>query len=779
MKYSQMVSMPSEVSDWLEEQLEARGIDSKVYARYILSLLHAHELEVIRPEEDFPFTKLKKEEKRCQKQKKPWFKQSLDADQIKRSAAVECLMSAADQVSCEIESLVDELCKKLKEINSETTESPNSQPSKEIKIVKGPHKEKNISPQELAKKYYAAFPPLGKTEDSSNFSSNNSISNTWPSGKVSQPPTISSLVKKSRKRTKRMNMNSERPEIMKPVNENRLTQKWGNYSTESIDNFANRETVKNLFLAQTWNSFGGKIALTPLDEELRDCPLTQDVYIPNYWPDQKNIETTIKRRRLIKEENKYYPLYPNPLWSNTSYADDPLEEEEEEETAIKEEYNRPPANNVTQKFDYLEPMTPKNEQYCNDNNKNEELFSIWQAPNMISDFLQLQDDEFMKQNDFNNFLESHRLRTCHTDRLDEDNEKFQGIFNNNTINIEEVEDNTVRSAFCVYKRPSIQEQTLIQCSSKINSYSLPSYLQRKRPSTPDMYFQPLEVLLIRDELKQMKAKEKNNGSSDFNDGTTFKIESSLDEIKYQRSVSGSLLLETEFGEINKYFEYDYRPSSEDDVMSLSGAGISNENERFKVKYSVSSNDKSCQTEEGDLLESSGNTLKMIESSFSCNSSLLPEATIPLNNQDEMFDLVWSYEPQASKGFCRDCNLKNTWPVELSMEWSVKIKDIWGCPSVESCDACPWGGTKAATPLEETTMKLRKESQEEAEQLLSDLSSLQLSNSERLLETYHDTKHGNNYLNNNESDIWCFTARLREDCSLINWSTLPARHSVTL
>lgn len=40
MKYPQLVSMPSEVSDWLEEQLEARGIDAVVYTRYILSLLH-------------------------------------------------------------------------------------------------------------------------------------------------------------------------------------------------------------------------------------------------------------------------------------------------------------------------------------------------------------------------------------------------------------------------------------------------------------------------------------------------------------------------------------------------------------------------------------------------------------------------------------------------------------------------------------------------------------------------------------------------------------------
>lgn len=56
MKYPQLVSMPSAVSDWLEEQLEARGIDSVVYTRYVLSLLHRDPTDVIYPEQDLHFT---------------------------------------------------------------------------------------------------------------------------------------------------------------------------------------------------------------------------------------------------------------------------------------------------------------------------------------------------------------------------------------------------------------------------------------------------------------------------------------------------------------------------------------------------------------------------------------------------------------------------------------------------------------------------------------------------------------------------------------------------
>lgn len=56
MKYPQVVSMPSAVSDWLEEQLEARGIDSVVYTRYILSLLHRDSADLICPDQDSCFT---------------------------------------------------------------------------------------------------------------------------------------------------------------------------------------------------------------------------------------------------------------------------------------------------------------------------------------------------------------------------------------------------------------------------------------------------------------------------------------------------------------------------------------------------------------------------------------------------------------------------------------------------------------------------------------------------------------------------------------------------
>ncbi|XP_068081649.1 uncharacterized protein [Anabrus simplex] len=113
MKYPQLVSMPSAVQDWLDEQLEARGIDAVVYTRYILSLLQRDTL-------DLPDDLL-----------------SLSSNKNKK---------------CGIEKLVDDLCTKLKEIQSEGESTVNipvttSQPPPQ-------------SPQDQAHKYYAAFPPL-------------------------------------------------------------------------------------------------------------------------------------------------------------------------------------------------------------------------------------------------------------------------------------------------------------------------------------------------------------------------------------------------------------------------------------------------------------------------------------------------------------------------------------------------------------------------------------------------------------------------------------------
>lgn len=65
-------------------------------------------------------------------------------------------MSASDQ-SCEFESLIDELCKKLDSIQSDTTVVADQQNVIDMTNRKPAI---DVSPQELAKRYYAAFPAL-------------------------------------------------------------------------------------------------------------------------------------------------------------------------------------------------------------------------------------------------------------------------------------------------------------------------------------------------------------------------------------------------------------------------------------------------------------------------------------------------------------------------------------------------------------------------------------------------------------------------------------------
>ncbi|XP_075223238.1 uncharacterized protein LOC142325397 isoform X2 [Lycorma delicatula] len=146
MKYPQLVSMPEAVRCWLEEQLEARGIDAAIYSRYIFSLLQQKSLD------DFPTQEVRRGRKRGHRD------YALDLDQQKRSAAVECLMSASDQKSG-IEALVDELCAKLKVIQSEASR-PQETTTTAVDTETVVPIQNLLPSHDLELKYYSAFPPL-------------------------------------------------------------------------------------------------------------------------------------------------------------------------------------------------------------------------------------------------------------------------------------------------------------------------------------------------------------------------------------------------------------------------------------------------------------------------------------------------------------------------------------------------------------------------------------------------------------------------------------------
>ncbi|CAG2107167.1 unnamed protein product [Medioppia subpectinata] len=197
---------PESLTDWLEEQLDSRGIDAVVYTRYILSLLledssdsdddiggggglssvSASDInrcsckQTCAKDNIRPVTSTKWKHKRYLKQIQSnngvnnscvnagtdWLSHSeyclhscpMNGDEERRLAVVECLKSASEQESG-IESFVDELCAKLKTIKSLSETSEMVADSKaDINCNNGV--KKAVTRQEMAIKYYAAFPSL-------------------------------------------------------------------------------------------------------------------------------------------------------------------------------------------------------------------------------------------------------------------------------------------------------------------------------------------------------------------------------------------------------------------------------------------------------------------------------------------------------------------------------------------------------------------------------------------------------------------------------------------
>ncbi|XP_019880633.2 uncharacterized protein LOC109608596 isoform X3 [Aethina tumida] len=90
-------------------------------------------------------------------------------------------------MNCEIESLVDELCEKLKEIKGEQQQQEQQEENKRREVEQTP-----VSPKEQAEKYYAAFPPLRRDQSAAPNSPSKLIAliPKWiPSPKKKQSPS--------------------------------------------------------------------------------------------------------------------------------------------------------------------------------------------------------------------------------------------------------------------------------------------------------------------------------------------------------------------------------------------------------------------------------------------------------------------------------------------------------------------------------------------------------------------------------------------------------------
>ncbi|XP_073747500.1 uncharacterized protein KIAA0232 isoform X3 [Callorhinus ursinus] len=145
------------VQTWLGQELEKCGIDAMIYTRYVLSLLlhDSYDYELQEQENDIflgwekgAYKKWGKSKKKCS---------DLTLEEMKKQAAVQCLRSASDE-SSGIETLVEELCSRLKDLQSKQEEKIHK------KLEGSPSPEAELSPtaKDQVEMYYEAFPPLSE-----------------------------------------------------------------------------------------------------------------------------------------------------------------------------------------------------------------------------------------------------------------------------------------------------------------------------------------------------------------------------------------------------------------------------------------------------------------------------------------------------------------------------------------------------------------------------------------------------------------------------------------
>ncbi|XP_068870593.1 uncharacterized protein KIAA0232 homolog isoform X2 [Aphelocoma coerulescens] len=145
------------VQTWLGQELEKCGIDAMIYTRYVLSLLlhDSYDYDLQEQENDIflgwekgAYKKWGKSKKKCS---------DLTLEEMKKQAAVQCLRSASDE-SSGIETLVEELCSKLKDLQSKQEEKIH----KKLEGSLTPETDLSPTAKDQVEMYYEAFPPLSE-----------------------------------------------------------------------------------------------------------------------------------------------------------------------------------------------------------------------------------------------------------------------------------------------------------------------------------------------------------------------------------------------------------------------------------------------------------------------------------------------------------------------------------------------------------------------------------------------------------------------------------------
>lgn len=234
----------------------------------------------------------------------------------------------------------------------------------------------------------------------------------------------------------------------------------------------------------------------------------------------------------------------------------------------------------------------------------------------------------------------------------------------------------------------------------------------------------------------------------YADGTSFVIPNTLDKVNYKRSESGTMYLDSDSGTSKKYLEY----KTVDNVFNSS---------EFVLKFNICQNDKACQTDFGncttqeeEIIGDVLNKSRTLEQDFffpgdeelllddkelctcmvpkvdgkmesSCGMSS-EDCPVHMGRPDSMIgEIIWKNEDNQ----CDKCNNNNSSWNNGSTAFNAGGFEMWQNESVGNiwngkvCSTC-LGLSKRYQPLNQVQTQLREDISHDGEQLLSDLSSLQ-------------------------------------------------------
>lgn len=242
-------------------------------------------------------------------------------------------------------------------------------------------------------------------------------------------------------------------------------------------------------------------------------------------------------------------------------------------------------------------------------------------------------------------------------------------------------------------------------------------------------------------IKKESTEQTSNNIVRYADGTTFTINSELDNVKYERTESGTLFLESESEPPKQYMELRTRDIDYNRLNLTKEQCEANcemtEGQHFTLKFRVKQTDRGIQTEDpatfSSEVDEASPAKKMMFNSATVNSCNIPDSGDSigiLKSENKAINIV-NNNPEAppkiefSWKICNECKANNNNWMEGNQNIGhsgLNLLKIWSTDDV-MCEACSEYYTmpQAGGNVSKTINISNDESSKEWEELLSDIS----------------------------------------------------------